>query len=502
MVIFEKGGFILKKSVFSLAIILVLLAGILSGCSPAEKGMQSYYQEMSSIDRYENAGEISVGLNALPQDANLDTKDLALVKTTLNKFSITFQGKVDMDKQIMTYDFFLKDKSTGSTQELTTVIISGNTIYIKVSGLIKLMSLMGESNLDKNLTKAFGGADYLAIPMDQFSKEMLPAGKTGIGMWGPGSNLLDQSKKQQDLILKLVSGLSDQVLDQYESGLVVQNGSQYVFSVSPANGVECFKSLVIYTINNAEKLGNFLTNTLTNMPDEEMKSFGLDPTMRSQYVMLIQAGISDISANRSQYLTEINGLGKEETDEFIKMFDGSHYTLSIAKKGSQSYESGADIRLVVSDPQKPSDKMDLSINAASTLSACPEFTVTVPSTGVTTWAEVEKRISQVMKVQTTSGAFKLTKGTTQTQGKIGVKIIKNYTYLQLRAVATALNEEVSWNGTAHRAYVERLGSKIDMTGTVINGRTYIKIRDFEKLGYQIQWDAKTKTVTIIKKSLF
>jgi hypothetical protein len=45
------------------------------------------------------------------------------------------------------------------------------------------------------------------------------------------------------------------------------------------------------------------------------------------------------------------------------------------------------------------------------------------------------------------------------------------------------------------------GVEIDLTGVIIDGRTYIKTRDFAKLGYQVNWDDATRTVKISTQAL-
>ena len=50
-----------------------------------------------------------------------------------------------------------------------------------------------------------------------------------------------------------------------------------------------------------------------------------------------------------------------------------------------------------------------------------------------------------------------------------------------------MDREVYWDNEEHKAYIVRGEEKIDMTGTIIEDRTFIKMRDFEKLGYTLDW---------------
>ena len=60
-------------------------------------------------------------------------------------------------------------------------------------------------------------------------------------------------------------------------------------------------------------------------------------------------------------------------------------------------------------------------------------------------------------------------------------------YLPMRKICERLGEIVDWDATLGRAYVVRGENKIDMTGVLVNGTTFIKIRDFEKLGYLVDY---------------
>ncbi len=67
-------------------------------------------------------------------------------------------------------------------------------------------------------------------------------------------------------------------------------------------------------------------------------------------------------------------------------------------------------------------------------------------------------------------------------------LIDGSIYLPLRQIMESSGYEVSWDEEARKAYVNVGDEKIDMTGTIIDNRTYVKIRDFEKLGATVEYD--------------
>lgn len=79
-------------------------------------------------------------------------------------------------------------------------------------------------------------------------------------------------------------------------------------------------------------------------------------------------------------------------------------------------------------------------------------------------------------------------------------LIDDRIYLPMRAILECLGETVYWDENEKQAYVMREERNIPMTGVIINDRTYLKIRDFSDIGYEISYEesGNTKNVRIVK----
>ena len=79
-------------------------------------------------------------------------------------------------------------------------------------------------------------------------------------------------------------------------------------------------------------------------------------------------------------------------------------------------------------------------------------------------------------------------------------LVEDRLYLPLRQICETFGEEVVWDSINNKAYVVRGSERIDMTGMIIEGRTYLRIRDFEKLNYKIDYvgGQEYNSVTIVK----
>lgn len=73
-------------------------------------------------------------------------------------------------------------------------------------------------------------------------------------------------------------------------------------------------------------------------------------------------------------------------------------------------------------------------------------------------------------------------------------------YLPLRVICEALGETVEWNKEEKTAYVVREDGKTAMSGVLQDGKSFISVRDFEKLGYTVDYQTVDglKEVTVAR----
>ncbi len=74
-----------------------------------------------------------------------------------------------------------------------------------------------------------------------------------------------------------------------------------------------------------------------------------------------------------------------------------------------------------------------------------------------------------------------------TYAESDVVMIDGSTYLPLRQISEACGLDVEWDDAERKAYVITENGKVDMTGIIIDDKTYVKVRDFEKLGVTVDY---------------
>jgi hypothetical protein len=81
-------------------------------------------------------------------------------------------------------------------------------------------------------------------------------------------------------------------------------------------------------------------------------------------------------------------------------------------------------------------------------------------------------------------------------------IESSHLYVPMRSISEKLGEKVVWDKNNKKAYVVQSGKQIPMSGIMKDGMTYIKIADFEKLGYKVSYEYDKEwglnTVTLSK----
>lgn len=481
-----------NKRLWAVILLLVFSVGVLAGCSPAELGYWELQREMANLKLYEAFGEINLDLKQLPQEvlAGEEGQRLKQVLGALAGYKLSYVGKVDLNRQVMEYTFYLQDRNSGAQRELTTLIMDKDQLYLKISELVNFLKLLGDEELNQKLA-SLGDVQYVSIKLDELARAM---GSEST------ANLFEQSQKQTELVLQFFQGLLTQVYHDFETGLVTKNGNKYTLSLTAEDGVNLIIPLLSYSVEHGEKLGQFLRAFVNGLSAEDLLLLGLEPAMLEGLAEL-DGALEELKQNREQYLAQLKELDAELKGTLLPVLAGSKLVSSVEKKDGV-YLTELDLTLKLTDPQKSAVILELDLAEQDRVKAAAPFEVNVPTSGIISWKELlakaEGQAPMVFTIQAADGSYILNKGTDLSTGKMDVRMEKGFTYLPLRQVAEAFGETVVWDAQQKKAFVIREGQRIAITGQVVKGRTFIKIRDFEKLGYQVQWDGATSTITIQK----
>lgn len=492
----------MKRSMIAL-VAIILIAGLLVGCSSTELGFFKLYREMSSLKTYEYNGEIFIDLEQIPEQMISDAdsqKRATKLQEVLEQFSIIYKGRTDIEKNTFIYDFYLKDRRSGEERGLTSLLYKDGIIYVQVKEAVAFLKTFNDEEFNQELDRFLGDTEYISFDLREYQELY---GMSMMDMPFDNTNL-NNIHAQQNIYYNFFSGLMNEVYEDFETDMVTKNGGKYTLTLDAEKAVNLLYPLLIYTIENFEDFGTYLKTFADGLSTEEMALLGIEPYMLEEFNSFMDIVVVDVTANADQYLQkikeELEPEIREELREFLEMTEGSKILTSIEKIGDGSYETSMVIDLKIKETEGSGENiLNAALTVKNTIKPSAGFDIVVPVTGVVSFGDLVARFEvQSISIFVEENSFRLDTGAGSSIGEISVKMIDGSIYLPLRQVAETFEEQVGWNDKERQAYVLKGGQEIYLTGQNIEGITYIKIRDFEKLGYKIDWNQETKTVLITK----
>jgi hypothetical protein len=489
-----------KSKLLTVLLLLSMIVTLAVGCSQEEIGFLELQKEISELTISEGSGEMVLSLQGLPAPATADPAELILYNLLQKGITVKYNGKADLENETMDYTFSYFNETIGTELEISRFICKDNIMYIKIDTLGDFLKAIGATEASSEFDKIFGDTEYLSMTTDEYLMSMdLPEGF-------PFASIYQTSFMNNDLnkiVQKLMLGLPG-AYQNYTAGLVVKNGNSYTWQMNGMEAVEFFGGFLKYTLENIPDFEKWLVSFINNLSEEEMALLGIEPQQKTETLMLLSMFAREIAENiaenKGAYLQAIDeGIAEILKDEQVqKTAEGIKISYTLGKNGPDSYTNNCsfDLNFYENDTQK-----GLQLTANAQINRTAPFALTIPTSGIMTYTEFLNKITKTMEIQIDTNSYTLTDANGVSQNYLEVKNIENQTYLPMRQIAQLLGEKVGWDAGNSRAYVERYGVQIDMTGVIIDGRTYIKTRDFTKLGYEVDWDDATRTVIITTQTL-
>ena len=476
-----------KSKLIAVLLALMLAITLTAGCSQAELGFLDLELEICKLPVYEASGEVSFALQGIPISPTDTPADTLAAKLLEKGITLKYKSKLEQEKGLMDITISYVNELSGKEQELTRIIGSQNTLYLKVDEIINLINLVNPEYGSK-MKLLYGDVEYVSFTYEEYLE------------------LLDLSEEEQTFLsdptfmqnefnnigMKIIRGLPE-AFKNYNSGLVIKNGNTYTFEATGTEAVEFVFSLFEYSFNNITEIEEWIISFINNLTDEEMVAWGLEPQQKSGYLMSLEMAVSEIIEYREQFLQDINDFRTELQDKEIQVLLNDLFKIgfSISKTEQDTYKDNYALAFNV-----PEEQISLLLAGTDQYKKISPFTVTYPTDGVISYTEAVNRRDKSIEIQVDSKSYTYTDANGGTQGYIEIKNIENQTYLPMRQITQLFGETVGWDAASNQSYILRGNKKIYLSGIIIEGNTYIKTREFSKLDYEVSWDNKTRTVII------
>lgn len=474
------------KRILSLVLMIIMATMCFTGCSSTELNYLSIANEVAQLKNFKIDGSVELNMSKelveelFDEGVNIENVKIDLTgEVSVDNKYVSITPKITIDELVLSdCEILMTEKGIFAERE-------GLVSFVKY--VLKLNTVMSDETLNKfeeALNKELG--TYAYIQLTDFSD----MSEEDVKMM---SELMDSSS--------VYEGFVKDIFKDFDSELVTRDGNAYVITITPESSYLLIKNLLSYLEQNIESIYDSVVNII--------------PTFKGtaiEYMFVVESGyeedcldivVNDLVENREEYILELKeGLLeiskeivelKDDIDEVIDYLNGTKITSSLEKKGNKYIEK--DMATVVIEDKKVIDlKSEITYTTIDIkVRDCSAITYISIDDFITLMDRVQYKINPVdyMEIQyhnysnTASAELARIEGTETTYFEY--RIIEDRIYLPLRKICEYFGEEVYWDNEEHKAYIVRGEEKIDMTGTIIEDRTFIKMRDFEKLGYTLDW---------------
>ncbi len=493
----------MQKRTWKIALIAAMLAMVVALCGACSGDMLSYWKTLYDINSQqylEESGTLTFGVESKELSDML--KEEGLSADLLEKMTLKYTGKTDQKNMRMELDATL---TVDGKDFPLTMYLDDMTLYFNAAGVLNTMQVLAtteEAKAEYEATKAlFGDTAWLKLDLlsaeekAEFAKA-LDAAQSEVG------------KVYTEEVLKMMNAL-DKAFSGFDSDVFSASGKTYTLKLDNKSCAKLFSDLIAYTVQNADTVAAALNEYVegsTLIEATEKKEF-IDTMNEFAAACKDEATDVDVDAGVKELQDMINtGLSRADMPKFDLTYD-------LTKNSSTSYTEKMDCSMTMPAAMTGSTSdMKIYMQVNSDIKAVNTLAINVPQGA----ADVEKLIEQGRAKAYPTGVsatiyldddyMYYTKyydcSLLDDTGMLtpGVRVVNNTTYLPLRAIGEACGEDVFWDSAKKQAYVQQGEKKIYVTGftDAKAGRSYLKVRDFEKLGYTVNYSADTGVVDMTK----
>lgn len=488
----------------------VMCVTAFSGCSPTELSYLKLSSDMlntMSACKAEGTMKVDVDLDAMDDfiagvvNATAETKAMAGEDVVYagvgmeGKKSVTVDYDMNMNLESMEYDMSFDVDYEGKIYDLGTLYYSLNKgIYVTGD------TLMGVYTLAEDFTNGYGGHYVFdkafkndlkkVLAEDEYIQLIAPGDLTGVDMEGmlPEQNMTD--------LYDAVMTFYQDVLKGFESGMISKAGNTYKIEADGQQAAKLLVDLLDFVADNPEQVINATEAYMMKVLDAVEVGTPEETAAAKQEMqaMFAQARASQedfVAAAGEMSMVLQSVLADPAVD---KVLDAFHYVSTVKQVGNgfdtssvfTMADKGKNILRVVSEGKQMASAEQINIPASGmTVDQLGEKLTVLenkynPVTGVNvSWGwDPEGKDATVMAMREQPAFFDNSAALTE------MVIKDNRAYLPLRMICEKLGKDVTWDKATKTASVDGKAMK----GLLQDGKSFVAVRDFEKLGYQVTFE--------------
>lgn len=433
---------------------LVFATVLLTGCSSAGVGYMGLSQDINAFEEYAISGDVALNVSVS-----------GFGETTDSPMKIKYTGECE---------------SIGKYHINADVTVDGNRIPMEIymdgeKALIDkeaVLKMAAQNIEDEDTVKNFE-AELADIKwLDVMDIEAV------------GANYMDIETLTvlQENAFAIVEYFAYNSFDKFNPDIFSGSSSKgYTLKINDYNIPTVTQSFITYIRDNYSAVKSDVAY-ICGLFTDELQAMNLDTAAVLDVLSLFE-NIDNVTV-------------KDTSEQVAAALKGTNIS-STVKKSSNVYTQAVSGKLVINDFLGENTKVTVDITSNTKYNINVNVNIVMPTKGVSGLSDIAAKQTPYAIDGTffmNDELMYLTKSYDiylfDTYEEIEVKAIlkDNYNYFPMRQISEMFGETVIWDKATGEIYVLRDGEKIDMSGFVQNYRTYVKLRDFEKLGYKIDYE--------------
>jgi len=486
------------KKFAAVAMALMLSVALLAGCSPTDTGYWNLYMEMSKLKEYTVTGDFTLDIN--PDMIGADVGPISVKMVMSGSVALT-------DK-----DFYMDLKMKYGINDTKTpnecsMVLAGNGFYMPVKDVADLIAIVlkySEGYSDKMcadikaaLIKEFPAGAWLALA--DYGEIFAEAGMADMSLTSIAAG--------SEAMMEALTGAFQKMFSDLESGMTKKTTDGYSLEITPDNAMAFIDKLVSHISKNKKVIFTEAVKLVKAVAAIYPEGSDIRDTM-DEFLGEIEYYEQDFYDALDEMVSYYNDLSDYDKDSAKLLVKGSYIKHSVSKSGS-AFTDNYDVLIKVEGEKVFSFKGQQKITPAKVTN---KVSVTGDPVGIIAFGEtlnkVINKVNHATEIEITwdNGSDYVWMEVTRVEGydwDSAQSNIENGTmFLPMRQICEWFGEDVEWVQKEKRAYIVRGDKRTDMTGKIVNNRTLVKIRDFEKLGYTVEYtydkDWKEHKVVITK----
>lgn len=480
-------------------LVFVVSVSFLVGCSPVELEFYQLIHQMKTMEQTKPVmitGEVTVDFNTMPKVWRIGADEvvsLELMKSILSQYAIAYEKHMDGEAERGLITYFAVEKKTGEKTKILSVPREKNVNYIPLDQLIDfLKSFLPKDHRMVEYQNIGIRGKWIQVT-DQELKNMYES------FFDPAFTFDEKAaaevisvKKQQAIQKSFMDGLMREVYNGYSPGMMKKQGSAYQMNITMDQLVGVWKSAVEYSLGQNQKIGAYIKDFIRPLSEYEVQLLGLK---QSKDVLLDQtdksAGINFVS---------MEGIQLQQFDSMQKVvrevFAGSSIQKTWEKRENDCFVTTTTTVRKMQEPVEKVLNMDMKVVSTERMEEADVPEVTIPTEQTMTYLELKRIWPQTMEIHLDTGAFTYTSGYKETNGRLDLMTKEGAAYIPMSRIERSLGEKILWDTAQQKAHTVYREQKVVLDHVLGKSGVYIRVRDLEKIGYTMQYDAPSRTISI------